>query len=160
MTQSNMVSLSPSSPPASSSRSPAFMSSTSQDHLEEEDCTECLVNCQDPACVSELSQQCTDDCFIVPCDDPNHSALCMDEDCAALCDSSADCSFTHRPVCRFNIILMSRFNGRLDRQSAAATCPRHNAETTITLQLGHDGWPGSLNTLFQLSWHKPASSVV
>src|ERR1700761_4880627 len=52
-------------------------------------CSECVVDCDDVACVDD---RCTDQCIIVACDDPEHGDTpCSEEICESACVDPKHC---------------------------------------------------------------------
>ena len=61
------------------------------------DCAECVQECEDGACDVELTEQCTDQCVVVPCHDAHHDfAPCetgsFGSSCDLMCPDDTDCS--------------------------------------------------------------------
>ena len=49
-------------------------------------CSECVVDCNDAACLAEISDRCTEQCVIVPCDNPEHGDIqCPEGSCESPC---------------------------------------------------------------------------
>lgn len=65
-------------------------------------CDECVVECEEGECELELTEQCTDQCVVVPCHDV-HYPSCDDASDKLSCDMSclddADCSALDNFVC-------------------------------------------------------------
>ncbi|KAH9962637.1 hypothetical protein BC827DRAFT_1197155 [Russula dissimulans] len=55
-------------------------------------CSECVVDCNDAACTSEIDDHCTDQCVVVPCDIPDHDDVkCPKGSCESACVASDIC---------------------------------------------------------------------
>ncbi|KAI0289558.1 hypothetical protein BC826DRAFT_1030989, partial [Russula brevipes] len=55
-------------------------------------CTECVVDCDDSACKAGIDDRCTDQCVIVPCDNPEHDdAQCSEGTCEPTCGVPDNC---------------------------------------------------------------------
>ena len=49
-------------------------------------CSECVVDCDDAACLAEINDRCTEQCVIVPCDNPEHGDIeCPEGNCESPC---------------------------------------------------------------------------
>lgn len=61
------------------------------------ECADCNTECREPTCSTsdELTSQCTDQCVVITCSDPEHDSLnCADShsSCDFVCDSATDCT--------------------------------------------------------------------
>lgn len=59
-------------------------------------CEECVQECEDGSCDLELTEQCTDQCIVVPCNDAHHGyASCETANaiagCDIMCTDGTDC---------------------------------------------------------------------
>lgn len=62
-----------------------------------EGCSECVQECEDGACDSLLTEQCTEQCVVVPCNDAHHElppcdASSVPGSCDIMCVDDTDCS--------------------------------------------------------------------
>jgi hypothetical protein len=56
-------------------------------------CSECVVDCDDADCIAEIDDHCTDQCVIVPCDNPEHGDVqCPKGKCEPTCGVPDTCS--------------------------------------------------------------------
>jgi hypothetical protein len=60
-------------------------------------CEECALECKQGACQLELTEQCTDQCVIVPCNDPHHGYTSCEvanalAACDVICTDGPDCN--------------------------------------------------------------------
>jgi hypothetical protein len=60
-------------------------------------CAECVTDCQEPCSVVEMTSQCTDQCVVIACHDPDHGDWNCQEGhailpCDLTCEDSKDCS--------------------------------------------------------------------
>ena len=66
--------------------------------LSETHCMDCISECRQPSCPAmERTEQCTDQCVVIPCHDLSHVDLpCEDidweQDCDSACEGVPDCS--------------------------------------------------------------------
>jgi len=61
------------------------------------ECADCDTECTEPICstVNEITSQCTDQCVVIACSDPEHGSLnCTDGHsyCDFVCDSATECT--------------------------------------------------------------------
>jgi len=55
-------------------------------------CSECVVDCNDEACMAKIDDRCTEQCVIVPCDNPEHGDIqCPEGSCESTCGVPDDC---------------------------------------------------------------------
>lgn len=55
-------------------------------------CSECVVDCDDASCVAGIDDRCTDQCVIVPCDNPQHGGIqCPEGNCGSTCEVPDNC---------------------------------------------------------------------
>jgi hypothetical protein len=55
-------------------------------------CSECVVDCNDAACMAEIDDRCTEKCVIVPCDSPEHGDIeCPEGNCESPCGLPDNC---------------------------------------------------------------------
>ena len=63
-------------------------------------CSECVVDCNDAACVAKIDDRCTDQCVIVPCDNPEHgNTQCPEGNCESTCGVPDDCPLVSTTPC-------------------------------------------------------------
>jgi hypothetical protein len=56
-------------------------------------CSECVVDCDDADCMAEIDDHCTEQCVIVPCDNPEHGDMqCPKGNCESTCGVPDPCS--------------------------------------------------------------------
>lgn len=61
-------------------------------------CSECVADCDDADCIAEIDGRCTDQCVIVPCDNPEHGDIqCPKGDCESTCGVPDACSLSGHP---------------------------------------------------------------
>jgi hypothetical protein len=65
-------------------------------------CAECVVDCNDSACNAAIDDGCTDQCVIVPCDNPEHDdAQCPEGTCESTCGVPDDCLLVSKAFAKF-----------------------------------------------------------
>jgi len=65
-------------------------------------CSECVVDCDDDACMTEIDDRCTDQCVIVPCDDPEHGDVqCPEGKCESTCAIPESCPLVSASLYNF-----------------------------------------------------------
>ncbi|EPQ56486.1 hypothetical protein GLOTRDRAFT_40495 [Gloeophyllum trabeum ATCC 11539] len=65
-------------------------------------CVDCIEDCKSGSCALELSADCTDQCVVVPCDDPSHEYPLpdrIDRFFEHPCDNGADCTMYEEFCC-------------------------------------------------------------
>lgn len=62
-------------------------------------CVDCSIppECPEPSCAVELTAQCTEECVVIACNDPNHTeSICpidtTQTHCNFLCEQTANCT--------------------------------------------------------------------
>jgi hypothetical protein len=55
-------------------------------------CSECVVDCDDADCMAVIDDRCTEECVIVPCDNPEHGNVqCPKGSCESTCGTPDTC---------------------------------------------------------------------
>src|SRR6266478_3552037 len=71
-------------------------------------CSECVADCSDDDCMAEIDDHCTEQCVIVPCDNPEHGdgdIQCLEGNCESTSRVSDNCPLVSGILC--NALLMS-----------------------------------------------------
>lgn len=86
-----------------SQRFPPFQTPFFQNLQQQRDaaCMDCATECSQPSCpsvVKAITAQCTEQCVLIPCDDPQHASelICIEKEthdhCDMACDQVQDCA--------------------------------------------------------------------
>ena len=98
------------------------------------DCPYCVKDCEDATCPEGVKEQCTDQCVVVACDDPNHNTVFYPDRCDDPCSLDFNCPtqvmvsliLSSLPGRGLNIsILTSRFRTRSCSPSHTPAIPMH-----------------------------------
>lgn len=127
----------------------SYQSPSLSDTLAEEPCTECALPCAEETCIVEgITPQCTDQCMLLHCDDPDHGMwACSDEHeydemhCEQGCDEEVDCADC-RGVDNFVSATSLHFRRTKDRTSNFVRL--NAARTTMNIFLNLAAYPQTL----------------
>jgi len=91
-------------------------------------CSECVVDCNDTDCIAEIDDRCTDQCVIVPCDNPELGDIqCPKGDCESTCGVPDPCSLVSSIL--YNVLAISDIALQSGHPHAACETFQHRGIT-------------------------------